>query len=309
MLSRVADALYWLARYMERAEHAARVLEMTRGILIDVHEVDPSAADEHWRGTLLALGVPGERDLADVTFDENEPASIASAVSRARENARAVREVISSEMWENLNQAYWMVREAAAGDDRDGQLGVTLQSVVGAGFAWSGVTDGTMRRGEGWHFLRLGKYLERADRVARLVSVRARAADAGRGTATLDGGENVLWTTLLKSCSGLEAYRKVHPARVDPRRVVEFLLLDGEFPRSLRFSTQVALDTARRLGAELGGDAANRGVERAFGRLAARLEYTDVDEVRRRGVPAFLDDVLADLSAASMALQRTYFLH
>jgi uncharacterized alpha-E superfamily protein len=307
MLSRVADALYWMSRYMERAEHAARVLEQSRTLLIDIVEVDRAAAEQHWRDTLLALALSAELAQLDVAFSRDEAGSIALCLERARENARAVREVISSEMWEYLNQAYWSLNEASQSPTREEQLGTTLAQVIASGFLWSGVTDGTMRRGEGWLFIKLGQFAERADRVSRLVSVRSRAAAEGVGTASLAGGENVLWPTLLKSCSGFEAYRKVHPARVDPKRVVEFLLLDQDFPRSVRYSTTKAADYARRLG----GDGADRSrqVEHAFGKLAARLQYTSLDEVLQAGVVATLDGVLGDLSGASLALQRTYFLH
>jgi len=309
MLSRVADALYWMSRYVERAEHAARVLEVTRQLLLDVREVDPAAADVHWQRAREALGLPEATDACAVAFDEQEPGSIASSVARARENARQVREVISSEMWEHLNQTYWRLREAAQHPSREDELSATLGDVVSAGFSWAGVTDGTMRRGEGWLWIKLGQQVERADRVARLLAVRGAEAFGAPGQG-VGGGDNVLWPTLLRGASALEAYRKVHPARVDPRRVVDFLVLDREFPRSVRHSVAQAAGLARDLvvaNGDFGGR--GRGVERAFGRLASRLEYSDVEDVLSAGVSPFLVEVLHDLGGASHQLQRTYFLH
>ncbi|MCC6216842.1 MAG: alpha-E domain-containing protein [Polyangiaceae bacterium] len=309
MLSRVADALYWMGRYVERAEHAARVLEVTRQLLLDVREVDPAAAELHWQGARVALSMPEATDACAVAFDEHEPGSIASSVARARENARQVREVISSEMWEHLNQTYWALREASQQPAREDELSATLGSVVSAGFSWAGVTDGTMRRGEGWLWIKLGQEVERADRVARLLAVRGSDA-SGAPARSLGGGDNVLWPTLLRGASALEAYRKVHPARVDPRRVVDFLVLDREFPRSVRHCVAQAAALAGALVVANGdGGGRGRGVERAFGRLASRLEYTDVDDVLSAGLAPFLLEVLHELGGASHQLQRTYFLH
>lgn len=309
MLSRVADALYWMGRYVERAEHAARVLEVTRQLLLDVREVDPVAAELHWQGARVALSMPEAADACAVAFDEHEPGSIASSIARARENARQVREVISSEMWEHLNQTYWSLREASQQPAREDELSATLGSVVSAGFSWAGVTDGTMRRGEGWLWIKLGQEVERADRVARLLAVRGSDASTAPGRS-LGGGDNVLWPTLLRGASALEAYRKVHPARVDPRRVVDFLVLDREFPRSVRHCVAQAAGLAAALVVANGdGGGRGRGVERAFGRLAARLEYTDVDDVLGAGLAPFLLEVLHELGGAGHQLQRTYFLH
>ncbi len=307
MLARVADALYWMSRYVERAEHAARVLEVTRGSLIDLAEVDAPAAERLWVDTLSALGMGHKLDVAAAVFDEGEPASIVSALSRARENARQVREVISSEMWEHLNQAYWDLREAAADSQRDEPLSQTLADVVTASFLWGGVTDGTMRRGEGWLFIKLGQFVERADRVSRLVSVISRMAQERPSGDALPTGDNLPWIALLRGLSALEAYRKVQPTRIEPRRVVEFLVLDRDFPRTVRYSVAVAADFARRL-SEGGHDEA-RAVSRAFGRLAALIDYADLDDIVDEGVDAFLQRVLSELSHASLAVQRSYFLH
>ncbi len=301
MLSRVADALYWMGRYVERAEHAARSLGVAQSMLLDLAEVQPSTAEAHWEQTLKALALPSA-PLATLVFDEQEPASILSSVSRARENGRQVREVISSEMWEELNELYWMLKDAALTEGREEDLAATLAGIVAASFGFAGVTDGTMRRGEGWLFTKLGQFVERADKVSRMVRARVSGITTD---ATTD--ENLVSVSLLRSCSALEAFRKVYPARLDPRQVIDFVVLDRDFPHTVRYSITVAGDFARRISQQTGG----RGpeVERAFGRLSSRLAYADIDEVVDHGVEKFLGEVSEELTDAGLTLQRTYFLH
>ncbi len=303
MLSRVADALYWMSRYVERAEHAARVAEVTRNVLIDLAQVDKTAAQEQWKTALSALAMDQKADVSSIAFDEQDPASILSSLSRARENARQVREVISSEMWEHLNRAYWDLKEAAADPTREEELSQTLGDVVASSFLWGGVTDGTMRRGEGWLFIKLGQFVERADRTSRLVT----AVSGHAKERSDDAGHNVPWLALLRGVNGLEAFRKVHPTRIDPRQVLEFVVLDREFPRTVRYSVAVATDFANRLAQEV--SAKTRSVDRAFGRLAALLDYAAIEEVVQPNTEQFLKKVLAGLAESSLALQRTYFLH
>ncbi|MGF1467933.1 MAG: alpha-E domain-containing protein [Sandaracinaceae bacterium] len=305
MLSRAADALYWMGRYVERAEHVARLLGVSRSLMIDFAEVDPAAAGAYWAGTLTALGVSSP----DVTprglvRDEKEPGSIARCIGRARENARQVREVISSEMWEHLNAAYWSVVDRDPGDD-EAALEDLARETIRASFLFCGVTDATMRRGEGWDFVKLGQLVERADRTSHLLTVRVGGRPFNpRGVH--DHTENLLWLSLLRSCCALEAYRKVHPARVEPRRVLEFLVLDASFPRSIRHALAGSAAIVARIGTETGRGAA---VGRSFGRLGAVVEFTEVEEVLEEGVGPFLGRVREEMGRATLALQRTYFLH
>jgi uncharacterized alpha-E superfamily protein len=305
MLSRVADALYWMARYVERAEHASRVLSVLQETQIDLHDLDPSGAPAHEQATLAALGIsePG-LPLERIVFDETLAASVASSIQRARENARQVREVISNEMWLHLNQAYWSLREAHGATDRG--LEQTLSGVVDSCMLWAGVTDGTMQRGEGWLFIRLGQFVERADRICRLVNLASSRLSTLTDDAAVRDADNVTLLMLLRSCCALETFRKVSPYRVTPRQVVGFLVFDAEFPHTVGYSVHVAQQFANRLCAQR--DEA-RAVERAFGRLAARLDYGDVDELLEAGPEKYLSSVLLDLAQGSLSVQRTFFLH
>jgi uncharacterized alpha-E superfamily protein len=304
MLSRVADSLYWMGRYLERAEHMARLLEVTRDLLVDLSEVDREGAAAQWEATIATLAVPNI-SVEDIVFNGAEPASLVSCIMLARENARQVREVIAAEMWEHLNQAYWGLEEARSQAPGESRIVQALTHVQAASFVWDGVTDTSMRRGEGWLFLKLGKFVERIDRVSRTIVARAapRARDEAAGRSQ---EENVTLLTLLRSAGALEEYRKVYPTRVDVRSVLDFLVFDRDFPRAVRFGTRQAFELAGRLSAlHLSPD---DDVVRAFGRLSARLDYSDVGEVVTEGPAIFLGDVLAQTGAASAALARKYFL-
>jgi uncharacterized alpha-E superfamily protein len=300
MLSRVADALYWMGRYLERGEHAARVLEVTRAILIDLTEIDPETAHGQWQRALSALSVP-DTTTEKLLFDSSEPTSLVSCIAHARENARQVREVISSEAWEHLNQAYWTLEEARGRGLHESQISQALSEIISASFQWDGVADGTMSRDEGWLFVKLGKFVERLDGSCRIVSVCA--TTAARPAAS---GENVRWLWLLRCLCAMEAYRIAHPRRVDRKNVLGFSMFDREFPRTVRYAAVVAADFARRLGEAHPGR--SKSVDRAFGKLAARLEYTDVDEVEARGTASFLKELNSELAEATGLLQSSYFL-
>lgn len=302
MLSRVAEALYWMGRYLERAEHSARVLEAIRSLRLDLVEVARDVADEQWRGALLALSLP-DLPMDRLVLDPSEPNSLLCSMSRARENARQVREGISPEMWEELNRQYWSLRDLMGSGANEGTLSQTLTGIVSSSFLWDGVTDATMIRGEGWLFLKLGKFVERIDGIARLLATRL---DSVEQRDVVQTEENVEWLTVLKSLDALDAYRKAHPKQVDRRAVVEFLLFEPDFPRTLRHSTNVAADLARRL-LRIHPQSGRR-VERDFGRLAATVEYADFDYVESHGGSLFLREVAASVNDASSALQKTFFL-
>lgn len=301
MLSRVADALFWMGRYLERAEHVARVLEVTRAVLIDIHEVDPETAKSQLQGALTALSLP-DAPIEKLLFDQSESTSLVCNISRARENARQVREVISTEMWEHLNQVYWSIHEVHAKGVHESQLSQALNTVVSASFQWDGVVDGTLARDIGWLFLKTGKFVERLDGTSRLINVRAEGPPKGCASSS----ENVHWIALLRSLCSAEGYKKIHPQRVDRKMVLDFLIFDSSFPRSVRYAAEAAADFAKRC-AEMHGQR-GKAVERAFGKLSSELEYADLEKVEGSGTSEFLQELLVDLGEATGLLQRSYFL-
>ncbi len=306
MLSRVADALYWMARYVERAEHGARVLDVTQGTLIDVQDVDPDRARRYRSGALEQLGLSEDVEWNAAIFDDQLASSIASSLGRARENARQVREIISPEMWDGLNRAYWALHRPATSRPREEFLSGALEDVIRASFLWGGVTDATMSRDMGWLFIRLGQFVERIHRTAVTFSSLWRDIEesANREPRAED---NIGRLLLLRCCGCLQEYRKMNPTRFDSRRIVGFLLLEPTFPRTLRYSTEVAASFSERLAASVGPRGA--ATQRAFGRLAAEVEYVELDELIHGGPRTLLDATFTQLGRATLELQRAYFLH
>ena len=306
MLSRVADALYWMSRYVERAEHTARVLEVTRQAHIDLAEVHPAGAAQLWNDALGALCL-GQVELEPAIWDPNQVGSVANSIHRARENARQVREVVSTEMWNYLNQAYWVLEETRKSRRQQVIASDTTARVLEACFLWGGVTDATMARGTGWLLIRLGQFVERAERTRRIFGVQWGSLPPRAGD-DLQTQENVALVNLLRSCGSLEEYQRRHPTRITRRRVAEFVLLEPAYPRTLRYAVSVASDFAKRLAHASSSERAAASA-RAFGKLAARVEYSELDEVLTTGPAAFTDSVGDDLAQATALLQRAYFLY
>jgi uncharacterized alpha-E superfamily protein len=288
MLSRAAEALYWMSRYAERAENVARFLDVSSQVVLDL----PAAHGNPWAAVVAATGDEDffaehygapTRDavVRFLTIDPGSPNSIVSCLQRARDNARSIREAISSEMWEQINKWYLFVREAAATPALVDDPHDFLTSVKEASHLFVGVTYLTMTHNEGWHFGRLGRVLERADQTSRIIDARQALMPArSRGAAV--SHDEIDLTALLRSVSALEMYRKTH-GRLDYRQVIGFLVLDKWFPRSIRH----CLDKAQRsLKPITGGstDAPHTLAERVLGRLVAEYEYAVIDEILE-GVP------------------------
>lgn len=278
MLSRVADSLFWMARYLERAEHTARLLDVHLHSALDL---TPTAAERRWRRLLLALhsqppaaGVTPYAITQALTFDTSNSDSIAACITAARDNARQVRERISSEMWEQVNRLYLQVRHTSMEEMWSGEPHLFFRSVKEGVHLFQGITDATLSHDEGWWFIQIGRYLERAMATAALLDVHF-CLPEGSDAEALDYFE---WVALLKSCTAFEAYCKVYTASIRPEDVAEFLLLNAEFPRSIRFAADMIQDAAQAIGRSSAHRATAR-VERLAGRLRAVLDYGQVDEI------------------------------
>lgn len=286
MLSRIAEALYWVGRYTERAEDAARLLDVAHRASLEGRGGDDPAARESIANILG--GVPSHDVLTSYALDRAMPESIASCVRNARESARTVREAITSEMWEALNT--WHLAVSATGEsDLDGAGAHRFfSSMKERAFLFAGTADGTMLREEGWQWLTIGRYLERVVFTCRVLGARSGLLMIPTG-ARATASETFGWTVLLRSLSAHEAYRKTYRNVVDPRRIAEFLLLDPDLPRS-------ALYSARHVEACIADVTATRDdspARRTAGRLRAELEYRQVGEVLDEGVAAFVGRVLS----------------
>jgi uncharacterized alpha-E superfamily protein len=317
MLSRVADSLYWMSRYLERAEHTTRLLDVNLNLMLDE---SPISAERRWQRVLQALGRPKNIEWAGepyaltqaLTFDTGNKASILSCIIAARENSRHVREQISTEQWHRLNSLYLQVTRPEMQHQKQSEAlvaGMTqpsefLQSVMEAVHQFQGVTDSTMNHGEGWQFIQVGRYIERASATALLL--QAYHADLWEQPERItEGNEYLDWMGLLRSATAFEAYCKVYTADLTPDRIFEFLLLDEEFPHSVRFS----IDSLQCALEKIQGDSGRTRAEalrRLGGRLQSSLNYSSVDEILNQDVPAYLSSIQAQCRAIHEMIYELY---
>ncbi len=304
MLSRHAEALFWFGRYVERAEDTARVLDVTYHNLL---ESPPSEESTAWRELLEVLFLDkafGDRSSAagEVTrylvLDETNPGSIIASVARARENAFGVRDRISTELWEAINQFHLELTSWDLASDISQQPYSVFRIVRNRCQMIAGVASQTMPRDDGYRFILLGLMLERAEMACRLLAVRyARLLHAGRPMGFH------AWLAVLKSVSAYEAYLKAHDASFEPNKVLEFLLLSPVFPRSVLFSLRVCESQLDRLAIGEG----RPGLLRLIGRVRARAEFCDIDEVLRSGLDQFLESLQADIYEVARNVDQHFF--
>ncbi|MGL5081812.1 MAG: alpha-E domain-containing protein [Microcoleaceae cyanobacterium] len=311
MLSRVADSIYWLNRYVERAENIARFVDVNRNLLLD----SPPGLQQQWEPLVLTTGDLGlfqnrygeataENVIQFLTFDHEYPNSIISCLRAARENARSVREIISSEMWEQVNEFYMMVRDAAQAETLC-ELPELFNQVKLWGHLFAGVMDATMTHGEGWHFGLIGRLLERADKTSRILDVKyyiLLPSVQDVGTAL----DEIQWIALLRSASAYEMYRKHQQHRITPYGVVEFLVLNREFPRSIQYCFLQAERSLCQITGSIPGTWCNPA-ERELGRLRSELDYFTVDEIMQRGLHEFLDGLQKRTNQVGKRIFETFF--
>lgn len=311
MLSRVADSIYWMSRYIERAENVARFIDVNTHLILDL----PVEAEEQWEPLVIITGdreifyehygePTRENVIQFLTFDHKNPNSILSTLINARENARTVREIISSEMWEQINKFYFMVRDALSSNEaiknaHDFYTKIKLESHL-----LTGITDTTMSHGEAWHFSRLGRLLERADKTSRILDVKyfmllPRPDDVGSPF------DNLEWAALLKSASAFEMYRKKH-RRIYHKKVAEFLILDREFPRSIHYCLIKAEGSLKSITGSQPGTFQNPA-ERNLGRLRSEFDYTQISEILSAGLHEYLDNFQSRLNQVGDSIFETFF--
>jgi uncharacterized alpha-E superfamily protein len=301
LLSRVADSLYWIGRYLERAERMARLIDVRLDLALDrrasgwnfarfyaIAQVDlPTNAPESPSALVDAL-----------MFDTSKRDSVMACVNLARDNARQVREEITSEMWEQLNGLFLRMKEVRAGSAGSARPHYVSRLIVEGVHLFDGVTDETMGHGEGWQFLQLGRYLERAGATAALVDLHFSGGQ-------LLPASHTEWVGLLRSCSALEAYCRCYTADLRPERIAEFLLLNSEFPRSVRFAA-ARVESALRTIAVLTARGAGGRAERMAGRLHASLDYGQVDEILSEDPHVYLETIERHCSQIHAAVYQSY---
>ena len=309
MLSRVADSLYWMSRYLERAEHTARLIDVDLQLRLDQ---SPETGTGRWLRLLhscqAALPEDGKIDATSLThiltLDRTNASSILSCVAAARENLRQVREQCSSEMWEQLNRLYLQVNATTQSEAWMLTSHLFFRAVQDGAHLFQGVTDSTMSHGEGWQYIQLGRFVERTDALARLIGTHFSSL-AHSFEQAVESEEYLQWVGLLKSCAAFEAYCKTYTAELRPVRVAEFLLLNPEFPHSVRFSvdmvhralTAIAQITERK----------EEQPERLAGRLRATLSFSQIEEIMASGANAYVDSVRWQCAQAHNAIHQVYF--
>src|SRR5579875_2758447 len=307
MLSRVADSLYWIGRYLARAEGALRLLEVNMNLMLEGSSI---GSDARWRRVMRALGSTADAPGTDVdeatrrlVFDISDRASVAACIALARENARQVRDEISSEQWQNLNGLYLRVAEFRS-QPASSMLSDAMQAVLEGIYLFKGVTDTTMTHGEGWHFIRAGRHMEGAMHIATLLEMYYREL-CTEGEAMMDSSHYLEWIGLLRSCAAFESYCTVHTADVTPDRILEFLLLNRAFPHSLWFSINALVDALTCIQQD-GRRAPSDELSRRAGRLRASLSFAQASEILEQGTAAYLRHVLDECRAIQELIYRLY---
>jgi uncharacterized alpha-E superfamily protein len=299
MLSRIAESLFWIGRYVERADDTARILDAFLAGILEDPWVDE---DEASRSLLAILGStpPHDARLAsgDVVelmgFDPDNPSSIAGALAAARENARGARETISSEVWECLNVTWHSLPSRRLAAERLGPT-VYLGFVRERAAVLAGLAESTMSRDDGWRFLVLGRSLERVDMTARLLSLTS---------FSLDRPDD--WRTVLRACGADESFLRTHGGEVVPQRVAEFLLLDRLFPRSALHALTEAEECLEALAPTTERAGMADAARRPIGQARTRLEYADAAALLEE-LPAHLRALQRACASASAAITARYF--
>jgi uncharacterized alpha-E superfamily protein len=315
MLSRTADSIYWMSRYMERAENVARFIAVNLQALLDL----PLGFREQWEPLVTTsgdldlfvknYGEPSEMAtkknvLRFLTFDDKNPNSILSCVSWARENARQVRQIVSVEMWEALNTFYLRLHEAQAPHHAENDPDDFFREVRQGVQLFAGIAEATLARDEAWQFFQLGRWLERADKTSRILDVKyfillPKPSDVNSVV------DDLLWGVLLHSVSGYELFRRAH-GRITPDKVVAFLMMSREFPRSILFCLQEAEHALLAISGTPAGTY-RLEPEKLLSRLRSELAYASVREVLAAGLHEYLDTLQSRMNTLGVELDRTFF--
>lgn len=293
MLSRVADSLYWMSRYLERAEHTARLLDVNLHGMLDQK---PDVVDQRWERVRRSLDV----STADVSagepqgiahalaFDSSVACSIINSITAARQNAREVREQISTEMWEQLNRLYLHVQQTNQDGFLEGHAYDFFQQVKEGAHLFQGITDSTMSHEEGWYYIQLGRYLERVLATVNLLDAHFRDYQVNGDDPAAD--QYMEWVGLLKSCTAFEAYCRIHTANVVPEKAATFLLLDPDFPHAVRFGVGMIRKSLDAL-AETTPALKQSVAIRLVGKASSALSFDPIEDIMAQGVHAYLTEI------------------
>jgi len=318
MLSRVANSLYWLGRYFERAENAARLLDVNLQLLLDFEKLDDQTLKEHWLPILRSAGdealffqlfpSPDSQSVTEfLTFSPANPNSILSCFFAARENARMIRDQVSLEMWETINDLFLFLKSADARTVWENSAGEFYARIRHTAHLFQGLVESSFSRDEGYDFIQLGRYIERADKTIRILDLKYHIL-LPAGTEVGGAVDAAQWRAVLRSASALEAYRRFYVSEILPWKVAEFLLFSESFPRSVRHCIGQMDFYLRRISGTPVGQHRNEA-ERLCGRLHSELSYTSVEEVFKKGLHEFLTGILPVLDEVSSIIYDTFMAY
>jgi len=312
MLSRVAESIYWMARYIERAENIARYINVNLHLKLDM----PLDLSDQWQALVRVTGddewfaerygSPSEENVTRfLTFDGDYSSSIISCIKSARENARSVREIISSEMWEQINTLFLYINEMANNGGKLNSPHTFFDRVGTSSCLFFGLMDATMSHDESWHFSRVGQMLERADKTSRILDIKyfillPSINDIGTPF------DNILWSALLHSASAFEMYRK-RWRRIDHKNVASFLILSSDFPRAIFHCIMQADKSLHAISGSAEGTFVN-AAEKTIGQLNSNLAYTTIDDIINQGLHEYLDSIQTQLNVVGTNINDIYFV-
>jgi len=306
MLSRVANSLYWMARYIERAENIARIVDVNLQLLLDIRNLDEKRLVAYWLPIVQATGdeqaffklhpqATGHAVTEFLVFQMENPNSLVQSICQGRENARMVRDQITLELWEELNRLYLFVRSPQAREVWHHSPSDFFHEIKASSLHIIGIINATLIHNEGWWFIQVGQFLERADKTTRILDVRYQSLPEKGVPERISPDEALEWSAVLRSCSSWDAYKSIHGADIHPRQIAEFLLLSDDFPRSVRFCVNELNRSLRRISGVTEGHFTNNA-EKLTGRFLAELQFSTIDEIFEQGLHRYLDEAQTKLN-------------
>jgi len=313
MLSRVADSAFWMSRYVERAENIARIVDENLQLILDLPARRAADATSHWPRVGACLGddvefrkrkLDADTDIVIefLLFDRTNSNSIASCMASARENARTIRELITAEMWEQINRTHLWLASRSAHQFYARNTYDFFQRLKKSLQLFQGITDSVMHRGEGWEFIQLGKYLERAEKTSRILDDKffLRSGDRKKPADALPQ-----WTAILRTCNARQTYLRLYASGVDPKRVAELLTLNPAFPRSILFCVSHVDQSLRHISGVPMGQFTNPA-ERYSGRLLSEMSFSTIEDVWGRGLHKSMNDLQIRVNEIGAGILETY---
>ncbi|MFD2257988.1 alpha-E domain-containing protein [Luteolibacter algae] len=317
MLSRVANTLYWMVRFVERADNLARLIDVNQQLLLDFESLDSARLRGFWQPIILSTGDEeafnklysenGSREVIRfLTDDPRNPNSIVSCIALARENARTVRDQLSDELWEELNSLYLFTRSAEASRLIDSDPSRFYDQIRRCAVTFLGIAESTTSRNEAWEFMDLGRHLERADKTTRFLDVSSYLPSEEESPETVSAVV-LHWTAILRSCGAMGAYRAEKKREINASGVTDFLMFSKEFPRSVRYCIEKVDISLHRVSGTPRGTFSNQA-ERESGRLLSELNFGCTDGIFESGLHQYLDNIQIHLNHIGDEIFETYVL-